>query len=228
MDAVIADLVNPDNVFGHLGYIFIIASMMMTSLRWLRILALISGFAAMVHFMFITSDTVSFAWEVIFTLTNGVQLALLVYHSRKLNLTDHERLLVTETLGMANTSDQRSLLAQITWQDVQPGDILLRQGQTDAPLLFIASGAAGVEHDDALIAVTGGGDFLGEMSMITGNVASATVRASNAMRVARFDRAGLDQIFESSPSIRSAVSDAFNRGLSDRVVRLNRTAAGAA
>jgi hypothetical protein len=68
LEDIWADLTNPANINAHLAYVFIIASMSMTQMRWLRILALASGITAMLHFFFQTRDTVSLAWEAIFPL----------------------------------------------------------------------------------------------------------------------------------------------------------------
>lgn len=59
MQDVLRDLADPANGFAHLSYIFLIAAMLMTSLRWLRVLALASGIAAMAHFTFQTQDNAS-------------------------------------------------------------------------------------------------------------------------------------------------------------------------
>lgn len=222
MQAILADLTDPDNIFGHLSYIFLIASMMMTSLRNLRILALCSGLAAMAHFLLRTQDNVSLAWEVIFTLTNAAQLALLLYRSRRLELADEEQALVGEALDVGDPAQSRQLLGVIEWRDIEVGEVLMEQGHAQPPLLFVARGAAGIEHDGRLVGVCGRGDFLGEMSMISGEPASATVRATNRMRVARFDTPSLAKLMESSPDMRNAMMLALNRGLAAKVLRMNR------
>ncbi len=221
MSGVVADLTNPAGLFGHLSYIFLIASMMMTSLRYLRVLALLSGLAAMTHFMLLTEDNISLAWETIFTLTNAVQLALLIFHSRRLVLTEAERALVVDAFGFQDASEQRELLEHVEWRTVQPGELLMEQGTFDPPLIFIASGAAGIEHDGNLVGVCGRGDFLGEMSLISGNSASATVRTNNTMTICQFDRERFKTLIENSEKTRVAISDAFNRGLAAKILRMN-------
>ena len=225
MQAIAQDLLDPGNAFAHLSYIFLITSMMMTSLRYLRILALLSGLAAIVHFTFRTQDNASLVWELLFVIANGLQLAILLYRSRKRDMRAEEARLLEHVLQVQEPSQQRRLLDLLEWQDVEEGKVLMKQGQEKPPLIYIAEGAAAIRHDGALVGVCGNGDFLGEMSMVTGEPASASVEVTNAMRIARFDRDALSQLFHAVPDLSRAFDNALNRGLAAKVLRMNQSAA---
>lgn len=228
MNAIIQDLTDPGNAFAHLSYILLIASMLMTSLRWLRVLALGSGLAAMAHFIFRTQDNASLVWEMLFVLANGSQLVLMQLRARRHHLTAEERELLEGVLEVQEPDHQRRLLGLMQWRDAEVGEVLMKQGQSDPPLIYIASGAAAIEHDGAIVGVCGTGDFLGEMSLITGDKASATVRVTNLMRIARFDRDALAQFTSGVPELNRAFDAALNRGLAHKVLRMNKAAAAAA
>ena len=215
------DLADPGNLFAHLSYVFLISSMMMTSLRNLRLLALCSGLAAMAHFTFRTSDNASLVWEAMFVLANAVQLALLLYRSRSGYFRSEEVELMSKVLEVEEPAHQRRLLDVIEWRDVPVGEVLMRQGQAEPPLVYVASGAGAIEVDGKIVGVCGAGDFLGEMSMITGERASASVSVTNAMRIARFDRAALAQLSGALPELSRAFERALNRGLAAKVLRMN-------
>lgn len=223
MQEIIRDLVDPDNIFAHLSYIFLITSMLMRNLRNLRILALLSGLAAMVHFIFRTQDNASLVWEFAFVAANASQLALMMFRSRKGMMGKEERELLEQVLQVEEPAQQRRLLDLIKWRDVEVGDILMRQGQANPPLIYISSGAAGIEHEGKLVGVCGPGDFLGEMSLITGDRASATVSVTNAMRIASFDRDALLRLSSGMPELARAFDHALNRGLASKILRMNET-----
>lgn len=227
MHAVTSDLLDPGNIFAHLSYIFLITSMLMTSLRNLRVLALLSGLAAMAHFTFRTQDNASFVWELLFVLANGIQLALLLYRSRRRPMRDEEARLLQQVLEVEEPAQQRRLLDLLEWQDVGEGAVLMRQGDRRPPLIYIARGAAAIRHDGAIVGVCGEGDFLGDMSMVSGEPASATVEVTNPMRIARFEHAGLAQLLNGIPELSKAFDAALSRGLASKVLRMNKTVAGA-
>ena len=225
MEPIIRDLGDPGNIFAHLSYIFLISSMLMTSLRALRILALASGIAAMIHFTFQTQDNASFVWETVFVLANGTQLAILLYRSRTGDMLPEERELFDYVMSVEEPSHQRRLRDLLEWKDIPVGEVLMQQGARNPPLIYIASGAASIEHSGAMVGVCGPGDFVGEMSLISGESASATVTVTNAMRIARFDRDALSQLVRNVPDIGKAFDSALNRGLAAKVLRMNEAAA---
>lgn len=49
-------------------------------------------------------------------------------------------------------------------------------------------------------------DFLGEMALISGQTATATVRAAEPMRVFRFDRDALAQLARTAPEVGRALT----------------------
>lgn len=224
---IIRDLADPANGFAHLSYIFLIAAMLMTSLRWLRLLALASGVAAMAHFIFRTQDNASLVWETMFVLANGIQLTILQYRSRKSGFKLEERQLLGEILNIDDMAAQRRVLALLDWRDAGEGTILMRQGEHEPPLIYISAGAATVEVDGRMVSACGAGDFLGEISHVAGEQASATVTVSNTMRIAQFNREGLAGIAASDPVIAKAVDGALNRSLAAKLVRMNAAAMGA-
>jgi len=221
MQEIWRDLIDPANAFAHLSYIFLITSMAMRSLRNLRILALGSGLAAMVHFLWQTQDNASLVWEAMFVLTNATQLTILLVRSRRGLMKAEERALLEQVLQVEEPAHQRRLLDVIKWRDVAIGETLMKEGDAEPPLVYIASGAAGIEHDGKLVGVCGSGDFVGEMSLISGERASATVVVTNAMRVAEFNRDGFRRLAGGIPELSQALDRALNRGLAAKVLRMN-------
>jgi CRP-like cAMP-binding protein len=221
LEDIWADLANPKNINAHLAYVFIIASMSMTQMRWLRILALAGGITAMLHFFLQTQETVSLVWEAIFTLTNAAQLALLLYQSRQVSMSSEQRSFAEGPLAGLDPANVRALLAISVWENVGPETCLMQEGEVAPPLIHVVSGAAAIEHQGRIVGVCGPGDFLGEMSLLRGAPASATVRVTNQMRIIRFDRAALDGLRTGSQQLRTTLDRAFNHGLASKIERMN-------
>lgn len=206
--------------------VLMVAAMATTSMRWLRILALGSGLAALaVAYLVGGLGTVGNLLLIAFVIVNAVQLVLLILRTRAHHLSAEERELLEGVLQVQEPQHQRRLLGLMQWRDVEEGEVLMTQGQARPPLVYIASGTAAIEHDGKIVGACGEGDFLGEMSMITGEKASATVRVSNPVRIARFDRDALAQFTASVPELNRAFDAALNRGLAAKVLRMNKSVA---
>lgn len=211
----------------HLAGLLLVAAASIRSPRDVRVLALIAGSAVVVWCLLTGTSGAVLFWSALFALASGLQLMLLIQRSRFGTMRPEERALLEDILRVEDPAGQRRLVGLLRWRDAVPGEVLIRQGQPNPPLIYIASGAAGIELDGQLVGVCGAGDFLGDMSIATGEPASTAVVVSNPMRLAVVDRASLAQMGEAAPEIGAAFDRAINRGLAAKIARMNQTAAGA-
>lgn len=218
------EFVDPGTALAHLAALLLVAAMLVTSMRRLRMLALGAGIAALVHLAMARQFGPALFWVALFVLANAAQLAILRYRSRMGDMDREERELLEHVLRVEEPASQRRMLGLLEWRDAAVGEVLIRQGETGPPLVYIAGGAAAIEHDGRLVGVCGTGDFLGEMSLVSGERATASVTVTNPMRIAVFDRDALSQLARSVPEIRHALDRAVNRGLAAKVLRMNKAA----
>ncbi|MES2698284.1 MAG: cyclic nucleotide-binding domain-containing protein [Pseudomonadota bacterium] len=137
-------------------------------------------------------------------------------------MTAEERALIAEVLAIEEPAKQRRLREVITWRDADTGEVLMRQGQKAPPLIYVATGQMEIEHEGLPVSSCGPDDFLGEMSLVTGEGASATVKVSLPARIAVFDRAGLLRLMDAMPELARAFDHRLNIGLVDKIQRMNR------
>lgn len=221
MELLIEQLTNPISAVGHLNYILVILSVTMTSMRWLRIFAIASGVVGVVYYGLLVSDDISAGWEAIFATVNAVQLALVLMAGRRKARDEDEKLFVETVMPTLEGNLRARMLKLARWETREPGDVLVEEGQTAPQLVFIARGAASVEKGDTIVGVCGPGDFLGEMSFLTGRPASATVRVANEIRCCVYDPATLKALTRKAPGIRQALEYSFNRNLVGKLERMN-------
>lgn len=208
----------------HLAGALLVASMAMTSMRTMRMLALAAGLCALVWVLLAGKGWLLAIWPALLVAVNGAQLAVMIQRSRTGDQREEERELLGHVLGIEEPAGQRRLRDLLRWRDVATGEVLIREGQADPPLVYIARGSGRVEHEGRPVGVCGAGDFLGEMSLVSGQRASASVVVSEPMRVAVFDRDALTQLSRSMPEVGNAIGKAINRALADKVMRMNRQA----
>lgn len=194
-----------------------------TSIRRMRYALLVAGLGALGHF--VLSSQVGWAIIVFFFVAvNSVQIWVLHRRSRRGTLMDEEAGLFGRLLGIEDPGRQARLRDLMTWRDVEEGEVLMEQGQVDPPLVYVARGAARVECDGQVVGSCGAEEFLGEMSLVSGHTASATVIATETSRVAMFDRDALAHYARAVPEVDTALTHALNRGLAAKVRRMNESA----
>ena len=213
-------------VFAHLAALLLVAAALMTRPRRIRLLAALAGMVALVYFAAAGAAIVWWFWAALFAAINAVHFAGLAMRARSGKLLEEERELFDEVMKIGEPGQQRHLRDLIDWRDVAAGESLVSQGQARPPLIYVARGRADIDVDGKRVGECAPGDFLGEMSLISGQTATATVTASEAMRVARFDREALAQLARAAPDVGRALDSALNRSLAAKVLRMNAVAAG--
>ena len=117
----------------------------------------------------------------------------------------------------------RALVRAGTWTDIAPETVLTREGEPVAALVFISSGTVRIERGGRIVGTCMRGDFLGEMTYLSGKAATATAIAAEPVRILRFDRRRLEIVQRSRPVLRMALQASFNRNLIAKLQRSNET-----
>lgn len=85
---------------------------------------------------------------------------------------------LTEVVDMPDPDTlQNTVIAGLEWQFLRRGKTLLQQDATGLGMHVVLDGVLMVEHDGTEVVEVGAGSFLGEMSLLTGEPNSATVKA---------------------------------------------------
>lgn len=227
MDQIIAQLADPISAVGHLNYVLVILSVSMSSMRWLRVFGIASGLVGVFYYGFLTADRISAGWEFIFAMVNAVQLAIVLLSGRRRAADEDEKFFIETVMPTLEGNLRGQLLKRAKWKDCAAGEVLVTEGDPAPQLVFIARGAASVERGGVIVGVCGPGDFLGEMSFLTGRPASATVRVANDIRCCVYEPGEVRQLTRKHPAIRQALEFSFNRNLVGKLERMNEANLGA-
>lgn len=216
-----AGLSNPVVLFGHLTYLLLIISMLMRRMVWLRSLAVASGLAKIIYRGFFVVDPVSVVWETVFVAVNVGQLIVLWYYERHHTFEGDQRHFIASIPAGVERRSLKRLLGFSSAREVPAGATLTTEGEPVSDLIFVTSGVAVVERAGVVVGACEAGDYVGEMSFLTGKPASATAKAFKPMRVLVFDQAKLKSAIETDAGIRRAMESSLNLNLVGKLVRSN-------
>lgn len=228
VDELVAGLRDPVILFGHFTYLLLIVSMLMRRMVALRILAVTSGVAKIVYRAFFVLDPVSVLWETIFVLVNVIQLAIIWYYEYQHRFSEEQQHFADNIPGDVDRSALKRLLDLSTLERHAADDVLTREGEKVTRLMYLADGIVKVEHNGRVVAICGPGDYIGELSYLSGNPASATAIVVKPTRVLAFDQQKLAAAIKGDPQLKRTLDSALNRNLAGKLVRANDTGSGAA
>jgi CRP-like cAMP-binding protein len=95
-----------------------------------------------------------------------------------------------------------------------PGEVIVRQGEAGQSLFIIVSGQVGVfvgQASDRPIASLGPREIFGEMSLLTGDPRSATVRAETYVEVLEIGKGGLQKVIARRPELSDRLAELMTR-----------------
>jgi NTE family protein len=119
---------------------------------------------------------------------------------------------VTELLaasGVFSALDKDMI--QAVAQELQPmrlmgGETLFREGDSGESLFLLVHGRLAVSVNKQLVGEVGRGQVVGEMSVLTGEPRSATVRAERDSLLVRFSKEAFERIVEKDPRVMTLIS----------------------
>ncbi len=225
MPAIFHDLVtglsSPLELFGHFTYFLLILSVLMRRMVWLRSLAVVSGVTKVIYRAFFVLDPVSVLWETIFVIVNVVQLAIIWYYEYQHRFTDEENHFAS---SMPIGVDRGAIKRLLELSDLVPaavGETLTTEGAPVTNLIYVADGIIKIEHGGRLVAICSPGDYVGELSFLTGNAATATATVVKPARLLSFNQTRLAAAIETDAELRRTLESALNRNLAGKLVRSN-------
>ncbi|WP_299641063.1 cyclic nucleotide-binding domain-containing protein [Devosia sp.] len=221
LEPLLRGLTDPVILFGHFTYFLLIVSMVMRRMVALRLLAVGSGLAKIVYRAFFVFDPVSVLWETVFVAVNVVQLVLIWYYERHHRFDEDHRHFAENMPENVDRSAIKRMLDLSDLERYEPGAILTAEGAKVERLVYLADGIVKIERGDRVVAICGPGDYIGELSFLSGNPASATATVVKPTRALIFDQARLSAAMASDTQLQRTLESALNRNLAGKLTRAN-------
>lgn len=126
-----------------------------------------------------------------------------------------------------NETQLQELAGHCKPAELQPGDVMMRKGESANAMFIILEGAASVSLDEAgdqehEIAISATGDVVGEMSVMTGQPRTATVTALTRVRMVEVTTEAISELFKTSPELLQRFSHVLARRQQEQDAHANR------
>ncbi len=207
--------------FGHGASVLTMAAYLLKDILWLRflsILACLAGITFNYHVPATPLWTVIY-WNILFIVINVVQIAIIFKERSGIHFTDEEKEL-HETLFKNFAPFEFMKLMRIgKWSEAKQGQILATEQVPLDSVMLIYNGRLSVEARGAEVAQLKDGNFIGEVSYITGGAATATVRAVEPTRYLSWPKTEIGKLLNRNPSMRLAMQSMLSTDLSKKLAR---------
>jgi len=209
-------------------------SLFVREILWLRVLSAFGTLVAIVVLALISAEpqleTIPFAesvfsvrsallWLVIMFVSNFVQIVRIIRTRQSLRWTEEELDVRRTIFHHCSPSQFRTLMNLAQWRTLNAGEILALEGRHITTLTLIYDGLALVQAEQAALATLGRGSFIGEMSFLTGNPASATVRTIQPTRCLSWRVEELRKAMQNDEGLKAAMQAVFSKDLLEKLAQ---------
>lgn len=137
-------------------------------------------------------------------------------------LTPEEQAFKEATVPGLRPIEARRLLNLASWGDGEPGMLLTQQGERNTNVYYLLGGKAEVRIDDMPLAELDEHSFVGDMSLGTGDGATATVELTEPGRYVMFPVEPLNRLLDQDTEIRRHLKAALSGHLVGKLMRTSR------
>ena len=208
------------HVSGHLASVLTMAAYLLKDILWLRLLTILSCFAG-IAFNFIVPATPLWTviyWNVLFAVINVAQVAIIIKQRSGVHFTEEEKELHDTLFKNFVPFEFMKLMRVGKWLDAKQGEILATEKKPIDSIMLIYNGQVAVELNGKELAKLKDGNFIGEVSFITGGAATATVKALQPTRYVAWPKEAIKQLLNRNPSMRFAMQAMLSTDLSKKLM----------
>jgi len=200
--------------------LFYLAGFIVKDILWLRVLIII-GFNIEMAYHFRDLHKPEWAeifWCGFYIIVNGWQFTMLYRERRNLKFTDEELALHAKVFKNMPKTAFRKLLNIAGYEDLPNDFVMIHQDTTVDKLALISDGLAKIQVDGTIVSYVRNGQFVGEMSFLSGNLTTATVTTIDETRCLLWDKAQLRELMKKDIEVEASMQMVFSSDLLSKMM----------
>ncbi len=206
-------------ILGNLAFALIAAQYLVRDIFLLRTLSIASCIAGIAYNYFVPDEPLwtVIIWNFIFMGINLVQIAILLNEKRGVSFSEEEKELYQTVFKSFSPVEFMKLLRVGEWKNADNGSTLVVEHAPLNEVMLIYNGAAEVIAGGRKVATLKDGSFIGEMSYITGNPPSATVKTITPTKYLAWTKESLNHLLDRNPSMRVTMQSVLSTDLTKKL-----------
>jgi hypothetical protein len=216
----------PDELLLHLGFLLLLGAVAAPRLSLAR-LAMGGAALAWLGRAALTGDMAGAAWAGAVAGLALIFVGRRLWEDKNVRFTADEQHMVSSLFDDLPRSRARHLVDQGVWLAGKAGDVLTHEGRPVDQLYYLVEGEARVLSLGQQVGLCRPGDLIGELTVLSGETASATVILNSAARFWCAPAENLRPYVEMHEDIRRAIEHGFATVLKAKLRASNRAIAEA-
>lgn len=205
--------------FGHIAFALIAISYLVRDIFYLRVLSVIASSAGIIYNYFAPSQPLwtPIFWNGVFMTVNIVQLFIIWQERRGIEFSEEQKEIYQMIFKNFSPLEFAKLMRLSRWINVEQGATLITEKKETKFVYLIYNGEVSVLINGKEVVRLKDGAFVGEMSFITGNLPSATVKTTKPTRLIAWSKDELRDLLHRNPAMESTMHATLSADLSKKL-----------
>ena len=199
------------------GYFLVFLALAIREILWLRITITFGQSTLFTYSMLNGNYNIAF-WNSLFVMVNIIQI-IIIYRERQQLEIPEEVQDIYDTIFHANTNRQFLYFWDQGKAEFVENKTIIKAGDIQKDLMLVLNGTAEVKRDATVIAQLERGQFIAEISYITGKTASADVVVKERLSYMIWDRETLDNLRKTKPAIMDKLDRILTLDMADKLTK---------
>ncbi len=203
------------------GYILMLAALLIGDILWLRTTLVAAQIFIIAYNVVIDNPTVA-AWNTVFVSINTVQVVRLALKRRPVKIPEELNSLYNTVFFLLGPREFLNF-----WNQGQSAScentVIVSEGQKPDKLYLITNGLVEAKKNEQIVAKLGAGQFVADMSLVSGEAASATVVANGGVSYHAWNTHDLNTIKKTDRDLYAKIQATLGYELAAKIRRANET-----
>ena len=207
-------------IVGHLAFGLIAFSYLVKDIMYLRILSIVASLFGMFFNYTVPTEPLwlPIGWNAIFVMVNIYHISVLLYEKRPVQMDDKNTELYNTLFKELTPVEYLKISKAACWKTYQPNDVIIRQQHLVPDLILIYNGTIDVKVDGDKVAELRDGQFVGEMSFLTGKSATATCVVKHPTKCLVWKQQEFKDLLKRNPSLYFTIQSLLSAQVSSNLV----------
>ena len=214
---------NIATIAGHLAFGLIAFSFLVKDIMYLRVLSILASLFS-VFYNFAIPDTpmwLAINWNLVFVTVNVYHIAVLIYEKRPVKMKPKDRELYETLFKDLSPVEYLKISKAAKWKKFKSGQKVIVESKPVKDLILIYNGTVDVVVDKKKVADLKDGQFVGEMSFLTGKDATATCIVKHDTECLVWKQPEFKSLLQRNPSLYYTIQSLLSSQISDAVTKRN-------
>lgn len=211
----------------QLAFLLLVLGVLSQRYSQARAIIATAALIGLVHSILISHNKLAGFWWGLLLFASLLVLAKRLFENRNTRFTPEEEGMLEGVLSALPRSRARHLLDQGFWLSGRDGDVLTREDEPVGHLYYLAAGEARVISHGHQVGTCRAGDLIGEVTVLSGERASATVILSTPARFWCAPAKVLRPYLKAHSDVRQAIEQGFALALRSKLRSSNEVIAEA-